>query len=65
MNCSQDFHQLTNLLTDYINVFVACRTLNYLINLFSQFIRQTSQLISLHLEIYLSISHLHSRKNDH
>jgi len=65
MNCSQDFHQLTNLLTDHINVFVACCTLNYLINLFSQFIRQTSQLISLHLEIYLSISHLHSRKNDH
>jgi len=65
MNCSQDFHQLTNLLTYHINVFVACCTLNYLINLFSQFIRQTSQLISLHLEIYLSISHLHSRKNDH
>jgi len=56
---------LTNILPDYIDGFVACSKLNYLINLFSQFIRQTSQLISLHLEIYLSISHLHSRKKDH
>jgi len=65
MNCSQDFHQLTNILPDHIDVFVACTKLNYLISLFSQFIRKTSQLISFHLEIYLSMSHLHSRKNDH